>query len=648
MTISTKVRHLAAMCLVALTVNSASYSQVKLTRYPQAKPEEVNSQKAQSYELVLPALNFKGRWNSKFLLTHIEGEKLALNINAYAAASTIPVLSSTQNLKKNKTTALDDSVGPDTLQYLTTVAKGAYAGSTLFYSRDRQKSEVIPAINSGSTTLAFPRLASGAADKTLLVINRHDVSASITVQLYDEVGSKIGDLALPMLLPKESRFIHLQDVFEAALLNRAGLSVILSDSVLVGVQVEDSTDYDVVALPALTTSGTMWTLPIISTSGALELATKVGATNLGDTEATVNITALDARGEFLGTVGELTVAPRATGYVATSNLRGTIPDTAASVTLSSDQPVAVFEVFEVLNGKGRAAVPALSPQDERQMGIEVWGSPDGSFLNAYILTKRADDSTRSIGTEVSKYGWLLDHRDLANAQFVTTTDSEITAQVNSCGGHYSQYNPYPCGNGGNCTWWAWYMAQSNWGVNLPSWGNAKSWAGYATNAGYSVLSGIPAPNTIGVNTWQTTGGIAYGHVAWVLQVSGDSVYVSEMYYGVSGRYYRWRPSSYFNGGYIFPKSSAPAPIISWIYPNSPWAASYNQDVNVMGYNFSVPEMVQVFFPTSGSTVLRGAQIPYYGYNMFTMRITLGRSGTWAIRAINRDGKLSNKFYFTVR
>jgi hypothetical protein len=71
-----------------------------------------------------------------------------------------------------------------------------------------------------------------------------------------------------------------------------------------------------------------------------------------------------------------------------------------------------------------------------------------------------------------------------NYEVKSTDDSSdsimgLSASADYCEGYNSSGNPYPCDNGGNCTWWAWYMAQSNWGVNLPAWGNAKDWA---TNA----------------------------------------------------------------------------------------------------------------------------------------------------------------------
>lgn len=103
---------------------------------------------------------------------------------------------------------------------------------------------------------------------------------------------------------------------------------------------------------------------------------------------------------------------------------------------------------------------------------------------------------------------------------------------NSCGGYYSSGNPYPCcKNGGNCTWWAWKMAKGNWGVSLPSWGDAYQWLNNAGNSGYQTTT-TPEVNSIAINTtaMATINGKRQkaGHVAWVISYDNFSVYVSEM------------------------------------------------------------------------------------------------------------------------
>lgn len=117
-------------------------------------------------------------------------------------------------------------------------------------------------------------------------------------------------------------------------------------------------------------------------------------------------------------------------------------------------------------------------------------------------------------------------------------------------------NPYPCcDNGSNCTWWAWKAACCNWGTGLPGWGNAKTWAQYASNNSKYQVLGSPVPGSIGVSTKGT-----YGHVVWVESVSGGTISVSEMNccpgcpYGMIKKKYN---ASYFNGGFIVKKGQPP-------------------------------------------------------------------------------------------
>ena len=121
-----------------------------------------------------------------------------------------------------------------------------------------------------------------------------------------------------------------------------------------------------------------------------------------------------------------------------------------------------------------------------------------------------------------------------------------------CGGN----NPYPCcSNGSNCTWWAWKAACCNWKVALPGWGNANTWASYASkNGNYQVLAN-PVPGSIATGTKGQ-----YGHVAWVESVNGNKITVSEMNccgtcnYGMR----KWTyDKSYFNSGFVIKKGLPP-------------------------------------------------------------------------------------------
>ena len=75
---------------------------------------------------------------------------------------------------------------------------------------------------------------------------------------------------------------------------------------------------------------------------------------------------------------------------------------------------------------------------------------------------------------------------------------------------------------GHCTWHVSNL-RAEAGRPIPNdWGNATSWGRNARNAGYEV-SDTPVPGSI---AWQRGG---YGHVAYVVEVYEDSVYVKEMH-----------------------------------------------------------------------------------------------------------------------
>lgn len=72
-----------------------------------------------------------------------------------------------------------------------------------------------------------------------------------------------------------------------------------------------------------------------------------------------------------------------------------------------------------------------------------------------------------------------------------------------------------------CTWYAWQEAYNNAGVALPGWGNAQTWYNLAAQSGFSVGQ-VAKANSIAV--WSS--GDAYGHVAYVVSVDSDGVYMT--------------------------------------------------------------------------------------------------------------------------
>lgn len=93
---------------------------------------------------------------------------------------------------------------------------------------------------------------------------------------------------------------------------------------------------------------------------------------------------------------------------------------------------------------------------------------------------------------------------------------------------YAASNPYPKTQTFNqvvstpCTRVAWQEAYDRLGIALPSWGNAVNWYRNASNSGYKVGAEAKA-NSIAVYS----GFQGYGHVAFVVSVSDETMHVVE-------------------------------------------------------------------------------------------------------------------------
>lgn len=151
----------------------------------------------------------------------------------------------------------------------------------------------------------------------------------------------------------------------------------------------------------------------------------------------------------------------------------------------------------------------------------------------------------------------LSFSDAAEPMPEMSRSIKIDSRIYSCGGYNDtcncgMNNPYPCcDNNSNCTWWAWHKACCVWVIGLPSpWRHAKYWATDLSGHGY-LVSSTPAVNTIACRDIGT-----YGHVAWVEEVSGNRIKVSEMNCCEgchAGMRYQWYDASYFTGGFIYKK-----------------------------------------------------------------------------------------------
>ena len=83
---------------------------------------------------------------------------------------------------------------------------------------------------------------------------------------------------------------------------------------------------------------------------------------------------------------------------------------------------------------------------------------------------------------------------------------------------------------GQCTWYVWGRAKQKLDISLPGWNDAGTWADSARNAGY-IIDYNPTPDSIAVwpcsNYYVSGYWYGYGHVAYVEEVNGDQMAISE-------------------------------------------------------------------------------------------------------------------------
>ena len=242
-------------------------------------------------------------------------------------------------------------------------------------------------------------------------------------------------------------------------------------------------------------------------------------------------------------------------------------------------------------------------------------------------------------------------RILIAAALLSFLSPTAVLAVNTCGPIYSPGNPYPCQNGGNCTFYAWHMSKTVWGQAMPGFGknayypsgDAKYWAGQASSAGWPV-SAEPGSRTVAVSSTRGTN----GHVWWVNYLSSNTTVGSEMNWNVWGVKSQVQyPFSTANKGYIYPKQMWWRPMVDFTVSSTLWVKSYDQRIGFSGRNFGPDMVVDVTFPSGAMTTLRGSQVQYSSGSYFSILVTLGARGWWKFRAVARDGQRSNPVWVYV-
>ena len=285
-------------------------------------------------------------------------------------------------------------------------SNGSILGTALIETADGKKSEVIPAIKEASTQLDFPTLADGDVPfKSITLINTDSSPANIEVVALDRDGSLIDHKTPPALSSMESWTFNVGDLFSSQNLDNISTIEVISDKPIIGVQLVDFPEGDVVGLPALTTTSKGWSFPITTKGGDLELWTTVGILNSVNTPASITVEAFDASEKSLGVIESVTLPSGVTYFVTTANTEGIIPIEAANLKVASDQPVSGYEVIGVVDGNGLTAVLGIPEEDQTGSGFEIVGSEDGSVLNVYPMVRNRDGVIQSAFGNIGTGYW---------------------------------------------------------------------------------------------------------------------------------------------------------------------------------------------------------------------------------------------------
>jgi surface antigen len=550
-------------------------------------------------------------WQTIVMLTNLGSRELRVNFAAYDEDGEF-LGASTIRLAAQATRTLETGeVLPESGTLKVEAKEHLWVGA-IFRTRDGTKAEVLPALDDPSRQLDFPALLPGdLSGKTITLLNSDSASAHLEVVALDQGGAELSRTLLPSLPPMASQTFAVRDLFSGDILQQLSTVRVISDRGIVGMQLVDPPDGDLVGLPALTVTSREWSFPIATRSEAGELWTAVGLFNPGEVATSVTVEAFDEANNSLGVIESLTLLPGATHFVLTANRQGVIPVNAAFLKVTSDQPITGYEVVGVVNGKGLAAALGIRGEDQTAAGLEIAGSKDGSVLNAYPMVRMGDGSVKSIAWSLGSGEWRETHQAGPEIKSLRKSETISALAANNCGGILSPGNPFDCcPNGGNCTWWAWHMAKSKWGVDFPARGHAKTWAEVARRYDDYLVTSTPAVNTIAVNTTQEADGVVYGHVAWVEEVAGDEVIVSEMNCCSNcsfGPRYKRYPISYFNGGFIHYTKPFTPPLDS-IGSNQSYAC-----FNCINNNGEYHTGVDIYNPTLG----------YWGFNTPVKAIRAG-------------------------
>lgn len=165
-----------------------------------------------------------------------------------------------------------------------------------------------------------------------------------------------------------------------------------------------------------------------------------------------------------------------------------------------------------VQAKVQTAAPTVNKQSTQPQNTTNYNNNNSNNNNSSSYARSYTNQTSSSNKTTSQ----------SNRTTTTTTTTKTS---------YSSNNTYAWGQ---CTWFVKSVAP--WVGNY--WGNGQDWAGSARNAGYTVNStpsvgsvavfaGGQTIHGVGAGAYNWTAAAGYGHVAYVVAVSGNSVTIQQ-------------------------------------------------------------------------------------------------------------------------
>ncbi|MEM2126207.1 MAG: pre-peptidase C-terminal domain-containing protein, partial [Candidatus Methanosuratincola sp.] len=280
---------------------------------------------AHSTTLYFPILKLGQGWQVSISLTNLESEEVEVALTIYDTHG-FSLGEIAGVIQAGGTTTLDAQSLPFGAASLKVGSNGRLVGHALLRTTDGKKLEAIPAIKETSQELYFPALAEDDAFyKIITLLNPNDTLASVTIVALDENGDELNRIIVPSLSSMESRSLLLADIFSSGVLESLSVIKVESDSKIIGLQLVDFPEGDLVGLPALTTNPA-FALP--ESSAQMQMRWPVdGTPNWNNDYASFNRVGnkMHHTGVDIGGVRGATIRAAATGVIRPGYVYGLAP-----------------------------------------------------------------------------------------------------------------------------------------------------------------------------------------------------------------------------------------------------------------------------------------------------------------------------------